>query len=205
MSAGSIGIDVLTGRDVVGVLPDLARLRIAVFREWPYLYDGDLAYERAYLAKFAAMPDAMIALARGPQGIVGASTAMPLTEAEPEIRRPFERAGLALAERCYFGESVLLPAWRGRGLGVAFFARREAWARARGFARAVFCAVQRPADDPRRDPAYRPLDAFWSRRGFQQRPDLVAELSWKDIGEPAETAKRMIFWEKSLQPGPAAA
>ena len=25
-----------------------ARLRIEVFRDWPYLYDGDLAYEQSY-------------------------------------------------------------------------------------------------------------------------------------------------------------
>jgi hypothetical protein len=26
-------------------------LRIAVFRDWPYLYDGSLEYEREYLAR----------------------------------------------------------------------------------------------------------------------------------------------------------
>ena len=29
---------------------ELAALRIRVFRDFPYLYDGDLDYERAYLA-----------------------------------------------------------------------------------------------------------------------------------------------------------
>ena len=40
---------ILTGNAVGEVLDDLARLRIAVFRDWPYLYDGDVAYERDYL------------------------------------------------------------------------------------------------------------------------------------------------------------
>jgi hypothetical protein len=32
----------LTGSNIYAVLPDLARLRIIVFRDWPYLYDGTL-------------------------------------------------------------------------------------------------------------------------------------------------------------------
>ena len=42
----------LTGTDLDTALDDLARLRITVFRDWPYLYDGDLDYERRYLAEF---------------------------------------------------------------------------------------------------------------------------------------------------------
>jgi hypothetical protein len=45
----SLSFRSFTGADVGQVLDDLARLRIAVFRDWPYLYDGDLAYERRYL------------------------------------------------------------------------------------------------------------------------------------------------------------
>ena len=41
---------VLTGDDLAAALPDVARLRIDVFRDWPYLYDGDADYERAICA-----------------------------------------------------------------------------------------------------------------------------------------------------------
>ena len=34
----------LTGRALDAVLDDLARLRIKVFADFPYLYDGDFAY-----------------------------------------------------------------------------------------------------------------------------------------------------------------
>jgi len=33
----SIEVRALTGDDIHAVLPDLARLRITVFRDWPYL------------------------------------------------------------------------------------------------------------------------------------------------------------------------
>ena len=47
-------VEALRGADLEAVIDDLARLRISVFRDWPYLYDGDLAYERAYLAPYRA-------------------------------------------------------------------------------------------------------------------------------------------------------
>ncbi|MEE2816993.1 MAG: GNAT family N-acetyltransferase, partial [Pseudomonadota bacterium] len=36
-------LDVLRGEDLARAIDDVARLRIAVFRDWPYLYDGDLS------------------------------------------------------------------------------------------------------------------------------------------------------------------
>jgi GNAT superfamily N-acetyltransferase len=94
---------------------------------------------------------------------------------------------------------VLLPEMRGQGVGVAFFAEREAHARAVSTCDyAAFCAVQRPPDHPARPADYQPLDNFWTRRGFTRRPDLHCEMSWRDLGDAAETRKPLTFWVKSL-------
>ena len=37
-------IERLSGDALLQYLPELARLRITVFRAFPYLYDGDMAY-----------------------------------------------------------------------------------------------------------------------------------------------------------------
>ena len=50
----SVRFEALTGERLAQALPSLAELRIAVFRDFPYLYDGTLAYEQDYLARFAA-------------------------------------------------------------------------------------------------------------------------------------------------------
>jgi hypothetical protein len=39
----------LRGREIEPYLQEIAGLRITVFREFPYLYEGDLEYEMAYL------------------------------------------------------------------------------------------------------------------------------------------------------------
>ncbi|GIW25793.1 GNAT family N-acetyltransferase [Meiothermus sp.] len=191
-------VDVFSGSEVGPFIPELARLRIAVFREWPYLYEGSLEYEEHYLAKFLACPESTLVVVRDGERLVGASTALPLAQAEAEFQEPFKKAGLEPSEWYYFGESVLEAAYRGQGLGVAFFQHREARARALGYRRAAFCAVERPPNHPLKPADYIPLDTFWQRRGYSKRPDLVAWFSWKDLDQPQETPKPLVFWLKAL-------
>ena len=60
----ALDVKSLAGEEIRSVLPALARLRIVVFRDWPYLYDGTLEYEEKYLAKLAAAPGAVCIVAR---------------------------------------------------------------------------------------------------------------------------------------------
>lgn len=188
----------LAGADLAGALNDLARLRIAVFAAWPYLYDGSEQYERQYLAEFTASPDAALVAAFDGARIVGAATASPLVAQDGYILAPFLARGIDPASVFYFGESVLLPEYRGQGIGHAFFDEREAAARAWGAWQASFCAVVRPDNHPQRPPDYRPLDAFWRKRGYAPVPGLTGEFSWAEHGEDKESAKPMQFWMRTL-------
>lgn len=179
-------------------LDDLARLRIAVFREWPYLYDGALDYERRYLAHFLEEPGAVIVIARAGGAIVGAATASPMAAQDPAFRRPFEARGEDVARLFYFGESVLLPDWRGHGIGHAFFDAREAAAREAGALAACFCAVVRPPDHPLRPAQARDLGPFWRKRGYAPAEGAIAHYDWKDIDQPGETSHPMQFWHRRL-------
>lgn len=190
--------EVLTGKAVVAFVPDLVRLRVTVFRDWPYLYEGSVDYESKYLAKYARIPRATVVLARDGDAVVGASTALPLDDAEAELRAPFVAAGIDPGRVYYYGESVLLAPYRGQGAGVRFFTERETRARALGFSIAAFCGVVRPENHPARPAGHVPLDAFWTKRGFVPRPDLTASFAWRDVGDSMPTAKPMAFWLKEL-------
>lgn len=188
----------LSGEDLRARLDDLARLRIAVFRTWPYLYKGTMDYERQYLPRYAEAKTGTMIVALDGDKVVGASTALGLDEEEDFVAAPFVAKDMDLRRIFYFGESVLLPEYRGQGVGVRFFEEREAAARAHGYPVAAFCAVVRPEDHPARPKDYVPLDEFWRRRGYARRPDLVSHFSWKDIGAAAETEKPMVYWMKTL-------
>ncbi len=191
-------VEPLTGNNIAAAIPALARLRIAVFAEWPYLYAGDLAYEERYLAGFAAEEGALLVVARDGEAIVGASTASPMIGQDDDIRAPVAASGHDVAQICYFGESVLLPEYRGRGLGHAFFDAREGHTRALGLTTAMFASVIRPVDHPAWPADYRPLDAFWQARGYAPVAGLTCAIAWKDHGEEAETPKPLQFWSRSL-------
>ncbi|MDH2433365.1 GNAT family N-acetyltransferase [Pokkaliibacter sp. MBI-7] len=202
-----VGVEIisLNGHAIQPYIDDLVRLRIEVFRAFPYLYDGDLAYEADYIATYANSADSLFVLAihRDQQGqpqVVGVATGLPMSDETVEFRRPFDLQGWPSEQIFYFGESVLLPAYRGQGLGVRFFAEREAYARRLGrFRWCAFCAVQRADDHPHRPADYQPLDAFWQHRGYRAYPTLTTEYVWRDIDEAHESPKPMSFWLKELQ------
>jgi GNAT superfamily N-acetyltransferase len=196
--AGELRVDLLRGQDIARHLDALAQLRITVFREFPYLYEGTADYEAHYLQTYVACPDSLIVMVRDGDRAVGASTSLPLAQAHAEMRDPFLAAGLPLARYHYFGESLLLRPYRGRGLGVRFFEEREAQARELGLEWTTFCAVDRPGDHPRRPADYVPNDAFWGRRGYVREPGLQCRMSWLDVGEPASSDKTLVFWRKRL-------
>ena len=194
-----VRIERLTGDRLQALLPDLARLRITVFRAFPYLYDGSLAYEERYLRTYVEAADSVIVGAFDGTAVIGASTGLPLVHEPPGLTDTFAAHGFDVAKVFYFGESVLLPEYRGHGVGVAFFREREAHARALGrFDWAAFCGVVRPPEHPRRPADYVPLDAFWRKRGFAPVPGMVGSITWRDLDEAEESAKPMQFWVKRL-------
>lgn len=186
----------LRGAEVAPHLDELGRLRIEVFREFPYLYDGDPDYERNYLSVYAQSPDSLVVLMRLGSRVVGATTCLPLRDEGPAFQAPFRSAGIDVSTVFYLGESVVLKEHRGGGAGREFFRRRENHARELGYAITAFCAVDRPPDHPARPDGHRPLNAFWERMGYRRRKDLRCTFSWKEIGETGESPKHLTFWLK---------
>lgn len=185
----------LTGEDLERALPALAALRIEVFRAFPYLYAGSADYEQRYLRDFAAAKDSFIIAAETDAGdIVGCATGSALTGFHAEFSGPLVQSGFALSSTFHFGESVLQKAYRGRGLGHAFFDSREAHARARGYKRACFCSVERASDHPQRPGDYSPLDSFWIKRGYRKLDGLVTEFAWPVEPSGAALMHPMGYW-----------
>lgn len=189
----------LSGDELIRYIPELAQLRIQVFHDFPYLYDGDLDYEASYLQTYIQAPNSVIVLAFDGTKVVGASTGIPLKHETDEVKQPFINAGYDIDEVFYCGESVLISDYRGQGAGVAFFEHREAHAREiGGFEYCCFCGVQRAENHPARPTDFVPLDKFWQKRGYEKHPELNTTFSWKEIGEQQSSPKPMTFWMKHL-------
>lgn len=189
----------LTGSSIERVFEPLAQLRIAVFRDFPYLYDGNVSYEKVYLQTYANAERSFLYAVYDGDRMVGATTCIPLSDETDEVQQPFLKAGYALDQVFYFGESILLPEYRGRGLGHRFFEEREAHAAGfNTFKMTCFCAVQRPEDHPMRPADYQPLNAFWTKRGYSQAPALQSVFYWPDLGDSENTGKTMTYWIRNF-------
>jgi len=196
---GQLEIRAVSGAAVADYIGDVARLRIAVFYEFPYLYDGSVEYEERYLQTYTDCTQSVVVLALDGARVVGASTALPMAFETAEFQQPLRAAGYDTDRVFYCAESVLLPEYRGQGLGWRFFDEREAHAgRLGGFEYSCFCAVERADDHPLRPAAYKTLESLWRKRGYRQQ-ELRTHFRWKDIDQPQETDKSMVYWMKRLQ------
>ncbi|MGH8075183.1 MAG: GNAT family N-acetyltransferase [Lysobacter sp.] len=177
-------VQTVVGESIGRYAADITRLRLTVSREWPHLREEDAEADNRHLRACTGSWRSVAVLVFDAGTLVGASTGLPLADAADVIRQPFAAAGVAVQRVFLCGGSVLLPAYRGRGLGHRFFDERESHARMLGdFDRMAFCAIDRAPDHPRRPPFGRNNQAFWQRRGYRPRADLKITLDWSEPGE----------------------
>jgi hypothetical protein len=122
-----VAIKPLTGHQIAIAVADLASLRITVFADWPYLYDGDLAYEEDYLREFAEAQDAVLVLARDGERAVGAATASPMMARSRSSAPPSRNAGSTVPVCSTSERACSLPAIAAKASATPFstIARRR--------------------------------------------------------------------------------
>ena len=81
------------GQAIESVFDDLAKLRIAVFRDYPYLYEGTVAYEKEYLKIYSTAARSFLFAIYDGASMVGATTCIPLRDETDDIQTPFKKTG----------------------------------------------------------------------------------------------------------------
>lgn len=57
-----LAIKTVSGKGIRPFLNDIARLRIDIFREFPYLYNGNTKYEQEYLETYVQSANSLAVL-----------------------------------------------------------------------------------------------------------------------------------------------
>jgi GNAT superfamily N-acetyltransferase len=185
------------GSELEPYIEDLAQLRMSVFRDWPYLYEGTRDYEIAYLQTYLACPDSFTLLVIDNRQVVGATTAIPGSAADQAFSQPLIDHKIDPNSALYLGESLLLSRYRGQGLGRLFFEARQSHAREHGLKTTYFCSVIRRADHPKRPTDYRELSSFWTSLGYSPLEGAIVTFKWRDVGQAGESAKGLQIWTKT--------
>lgn len=193
----SIRCHLFTGNQATTFISNVAELRINIFREYPYLYDGSPAYEESYLHKFMATPDSTIAIIFDGESVVGALTGLPLKYEEESVIAPWKSRKESIEEIYYFSEALLYPTYRGRGLGKRLFETSEAYVESLNTYKIFSLAtVIRESDHPLKPQDYASLDGFWKSRGYSIVEGVICTISWKEVHEDIESDKPLQFWSK---------
>jgi len=184
----------LSGTKVLGYLDQLAGLRLSIFRDYPYLYDGLLEDERRYLAGYAEQGQVLVALDEG--RVVGAITGMPLAKESAAFVEPFRNAGLVPEQYYYIGELLFEQPYRNRGWGSRLLARLEQLVADQGCYRSLCLAtVLRPDDHPLRPVGFTPIDLFCQRHGYSLINGITAQVPWRELDGQVSN-KALAFWHK---------
>ncbi len=182
------------GASIKEIIHPLAELRITVFHDFPYLYDGNIEFEENYLSRYANIEQGFVFSVWDQDTLVGAATGMPMKNEMKSIQFPFEEKNWDMESIFYFGESILLESYRGQGIGHRFFNEREVFALENGYQTTAFCSVNRPETHPLKPENYRSNEVFWQKRGYTKDPSIICHMNWLDRGEEIETEKPLEFW-----------
>jgi len=194
-----IEINILRGSEIIPYIPQVAELRIAIFREFPYLYEGTLSYEEKYLQMYSLSKHSTLIIAQDREKVIGAVTGVPVAEAMDEVKELFHKQKMSTEGVYYLGEIMLLKEYRKKKIGHALFKEFEKSVRSMGgYQKIVLCEINRSDTDVKKPADYIPLDHFWSSQGYTKHSNLIAYYSYQEIGNTEETLHPMIFWMKEL-------
>lgn len=192
-----IEIQELKGQEITPHIPEMGKLRVGMFKEYPYLYEGSAEYEEEYLSIYANSPNSLILTVNHNNKIVGMLTGLRLIDWFDMALEPFKVAGHNPAEIYYIGEGMLLEEYRGIFSYTPLINQQEALAKQLGAKYMSFCAVNRPNNHPEKPTNYRSLTPLFKRLGYT-KTNVIAEFEWTDVGDTQPTHKPMQFWLKPL-------
>ena len=180
-------------------MEEVANLRINVFSEYPYLYQGTMESEKLYLKHYLSQSNIILVLIKLDNQTIGAVLGSPLEGMGEKYVTPFLNKGLCVNTIYYLGDIILKKEYRGKGLGGQLYAQFEAVLNdLGGYKNLTICEIATSEDDPLRPNTYFSLDNFWKKRGYEKRPDICLASSWKKIGDSKETDHKLVFSIKQI-------
>ncbi len=191
------------GQEIIPYVKDVATMRIEGFREFPYLYEGNMAYEEKYLEGYAKEPRAMLIRVLEGDKLAAVATATPLDSSSDivaEAPERFEARGHDPKTFYYYAEIIVKKAYRGRGIAEMIYREREHRARQWGYRNVCLAVVKRPDDHPLRPADYKSPERIFERDGFV-KTSIEIVYNWPTILPNGKVEKKdnlMVFWSRSL-------
>lgn len=190
-------IEVLKGSEVIPYLSKLAELRLSFFRNYPYLYDGNLRDEEEYLTMYARSENSIFGVVKEGEEIIGLVTGLPLLECHDAHKNPWiQREDPNVF---YLGEIVLSEKYQTTDLQEKLYQQFEHVVKEIGIYEAiVVCEIERGEENLKKPENEFSSEVLWNGRGFIRHPEIRGHFPWKEIGDLEESDHSMVYWKKPL-------
>lgn len=196
-------IKLLTKEELKPLLPFVAALRIKIFREYPYLYEGDFIEEMEDLRNCSQKSHNAVAIACHNNIPIGFLYGIPLTEFASHFENPvvdlFKEKKLAPETCYYFADIIILPEHRGNHLSKKLFDTLETYAQEQGYCSASFITESHEFH-PLKPVDYKSLDPLWNSLNYK-KTGLVSHGSWQTHKADGTIVKELHvadIWFKNL-------
>jgi ribosomal protein S18 acetylase RimI-like enzyme len=174
---------IFQGTEIAPFLDELAQARIKQFRYYPYLYEGSIEYEKAYLEHYITNKDTLMLAAFDEDKMVGFVTGIPLmstAEIVHDAENKFAKVGFDANKLYYLGEVIIMPQYRNYGIGHKFVKPMEKKIIELGYEGSCGLIVDRPDDHPLRPKNFPNLELYAKSFGYV-RVGITSELPWPTI------------------------
>lgn len=195
----SISIEVLKGPEVIPYLQKLAELRIEFYRNYPYLYEGNITDEETYLNMYAKSKDSLLVIAKNGDEIVGAVTGIPMLESKEENKQLYAQKQIPAEHIFYLGELVLSQDYQKSDLLERLYLQLENAVKGlERYSLLAVCEIERSPEDTKKPVSALSSEVLWANRGFTKQPQLYTTDAWKDVGDLEKSDHHLFFWYKEL-------
>lgn len=195
LQESSLDIRAYHGDELLKWVNIIAEMRISEFRNFPYLYAGNIEIEKKYLTSYTQDIKSAVIIASYQDKIAGILTGMPLTSHLDPVngaKELFIKNGLNPLEYYYCGEFIVKPEFRNQGIAKMLYIKQVEYAKKQRFKK--FCLMT--VDRSKKPPSYFDTELLWKKLGFI-KTDMKVKLSWPTINENQSIEDRehvLTFW-----------
>lgn len=197
-SKEGISLQAFTGKEAKKYLKQIANIRITMFKEFPYLYEGSLEDEEEYLNIYFSSENSIVLLVLDGDEVVGFSNSIPLNDEMEEIKAPFIKNKIDISKYLYIGEMMIKEKYRNKNLSNIIAKYHEEHAKEKNYSNMVFMTVIRPDDHPLKPENYRPLEPLWKSLGYRILEEMKIKIPWKQIDGDIPQENQLEVWSKEL-------
>lgn len=162
-----------------------------VFYDYPYLYQGNCPGYDESLCAYAQSMNSLVVLALDEEKVIGLATGIPINES-------WVKDDLDLQGAYYLGELVVLPSYRGQGLGYKMGKEIESFARDHKYSLLTLLSIDEALLEARAPNGYISSSCTFKKLGYSKHPNLYYDGSWINVGESEPIPHRHRFWTKAL-------